>query len=89
MYVVGMGLASKGGICKYLMFNHLRVGCQVWHEAWWRPCNTISKTMTSKQQYQRIKQQATRAMLSGDLVHYLRRLRELHQFRLTLGGPIP
>ncbi|MCB0792594.1 MAG: hypothetical protein H6595_07425 [Flavobacteriales bacterium] len=45
--------------------------------------------MTSKQQYQRIKQQATRAMLSGDLVHYLRRLRELHQFRLTLGGPIP
>lgn len=41
--------------------------------------------MTSKQRYQRIKQKATRSMLSGDLVRYLRELRELHQLRLIMG----
>ncbi|MCB0807655.1 MAG: hypothetical protein KDB96_00085 [Flavobacteriales bacterium] len=42
--------------------------------------------ISPKKRYQQLKQEAMRLMRSGDLQHYLHKLRELHEMRRSTPG---
>ncbi|MCB0811862.1 MAG: hypothetical protein KDB87_01620, partial [Flavobacteriales bacterium] len=47
---------------------------------------TPEAMISPKKRYQQLKQEAMRLMRSGDLQHYLHKLRELHEMRRSTPG---